>query len=175
MSEIRLNTIVADINGSTVSRTHASTTILTQTTVFIDSRPVLQTSAQYAMILIFIADIVLDDCITADSLFSCGSDARLIILRASVHNYVGAIRETVDADSTQADIVALNFRSTAFGDLDTRTYNVGDLKSEYKLASTFTLNEYTAHRTVLNLTILDNDFIVRLRTREDSPSTKVYK
>ena len=127
------------------------------------------------MILIFLADIVLDDCITADSLFSCGSDARLIILRASVHNYVGAIRETVDADSTQADIVALNFRSTAFGDLDTRTYNVGDLKSEYKLASTFTLNEYTAHRTVLNLTILDNDFIVRLRTREDSPSTKVYK
>ena len=127
------------------------------------------------MILILFANVVLNDCIAADSLLCRGSDTRLVILRASVHNYVGAIGETVDANSTQADMVALNLRSTAFGDLDTWTYHVGDLKSEYKLASTFTLNEDAAHRTVLNLAILDDDFVIRLCTREDSPSTKVCK
>jgi hypothetical protein len=72
-------------------------------------------------------------------------------------------------------MVSFNLRARSFADLDAWAINIRDSHPQHELASTFSLNEDANNSTVLDLTILNNDFIVWLSTSENGTGTKVHE
>lgn len=96
-------------------------------------------------------------------------------MRASVHDDVCLVRDTVDGDLAKSDHIAFDLRPAALAYFDAGPHHVGDLQTQHKLTRSLALHVNAHNRAVSNLAVLNNDFVVWLCAREDSASPKVGK
>ena len=175
MSEVRLDSVIANIDTCTVSCTDTSSTILAQGAVLVDAGPVLVARAQDTMVFILETCVVLDDGVAADTFLGQSPNSTLVILGACVHDNIGLVTNAVDSKLAEGYVVSFDLRARSFTYLDSRPINIRNRHPKHKLTCTFTLHENTHHCTVLNLTILNDDFIIWLSTCENRTSSKVHE
>lgn len=108
MCEVRLNSVIANVDTRTISCADASSSILAEGAVLVDAGPILVARAQDAMVFILEACVVLDDGVAADTFLGQSPDSALVVLGAGVHDYVGLVTDAIDSELAEGDVVSFD-------------------------------------------------------------------